>query len=165
MSSHSHGKDFDGLAVNDQLPALNLNLTLEPALSGVVLKQVGLQEKEQCMLCVTAIINESLVPSACWHWRYTHATPLVWCAIQVTSNQGCIDHNGKRACNLMSTAKLKSGYSWIYNFWILPCNHTVCIHHLGVDGWKQFHQSSLNPLPSFSSLTYMYGRAWERGVH
>jgi len=64
LSSHSHGKDFDGLAVNDQLPALNLNLTLEPALSGVVLKQVGLQEKEQCMLCVTAILNESLVPSA-----------------------------------------------------------------------------------------------------
>ena len=55
MSSHSHGKDFDGLAVNDQLPTLNLNLTLEPALSGVVLKQVGLQEKEQCMLCVMAI--------------------------------------------------------------------------------------------------------------
>lgn len=64
MSSHSHGKDFDGLAVNDQLPALNLNLTLEPALSGVVLKQVGLHEKEQCMLCVMAILNESLVPSA-----------------------------------------------------------------------------------------------------
>lgn len=47
LVTHSHGKNLNSLAVDDQLPILGSNFTLKPAVSRVVLKQVGLETRRK----------------------------------------------------------------------------------------------------------------------
>ena len=46
LVTHSHGKNLNSLAVDDQLPILGSNFTLKPAVSRVILKQVGLETRK-----------------------------------------------------------------------------------------------------------------------
>ena len=46
-TGHSHGKDLNSLAVDDQLPILGSNFAFKPAVSRVVLKQVGLETRRK----------------------------------------------------------------------------------------------------------------------
>ena len=41
---HSHGKDLDGISIDDQLSVLSLYCALELAVGGVVLEQVHLDK-------------------------------------------------------------------------------------------------------------------------
>ena len=41
-----HSKDFNGVAIDDQLSVLSLYFTLEPSMGGVILEQVGLWQTE-----------------------------------------------------------------------------------------------------------------------
>ena len=40
---HSHGKDLDGVPLDDEFPILDLYVTVKPTVGGVILEQVGLE--------------------------------------------------------------------------------------------------------------------------